>query len=177
MAFLDDIGKSFSGMGQSVAKQTKTLANTAQYNTSIAEKKRQLTKLYAELGEICYRNYREALGPDEQDLLDQIEAMQAELEDLEERLREVKGVIKCPACGADVASGAAFCTNCGTRILRENASVEPAGPEPVPAGRTCPSCGVTLPPNCRFCTNCGARVEEAGEEPEESLTQQPAGDA
>lgn len=177
MAFLDDLGKSFSGMGQSVAKQTKTLANTAQYNTSIADKKRQLTKLYAELGEICYRNYREMLGADEEELLGRIRAQQAELEELEERLREVKGVIKCPACGADVASSAAFCTSCGTRILRENASAEPAGPEPVPEGRTCPSCGAILPSNSRFCTNCGARVEEAGEEPEESLTQQPTGDA
>ncbi|MDP9243390.1 MAG: zinc-ribbon domain-containing protein, partial [Actinomycetota bacterium] len=56
----------------------------------------------------------------------------------------------CPACGAENAEGARFCSACGTAL-----------------GRTCPSCGAEVADDARFCPSCGNPLEEAGPPVEE----------
>lgn len=46
----------------------------------------------------------------------------------------------CSQCGSLVAPGAAFCGNCGTRLISSN---------------VCGRCGVTLAPGTKFCPACG----------------------
>ena len=167
MAFLDKLSKSLNSAGQSVAKQTKTFADTAQYNTSIADKKRQITKIYTEIGESYYNNHRNDVASEEQERVDRINALNLEIEGLEDKIREVKGYVKCPGCGADVAPGMTFCNVCGTRVIPE----EPA-PAPAPAMKICPSCGASVPEGSAFCTNCGSRLD-AQKEPAPSM--KPAG--
>ena len=167
MAFLDKLGKSLNSAGQSVAKQTKTFADTTQYNASIAEKKRQITKIYTELGESYYMNHRDDTAAEEQERIDRINALNQEIEGLEGKIREAKGYVKCPGCGADVAPGMTFCNVCGTRVIPE----APA-PAPAPANKICPSCGASVPEGSVFCTNCGTRLD-AQEEPAPAM--KPAG--
>ena len=31
-----------------------------------------------------------------------------------EQIQDIKGVVRCPQCGAEVQSGSAFCSSCGT---------------------------------------------------------------
>lgn len=50
-------------------------------------------------------------------------------------------LIKCSACGHDVATTAAACPNCGA---------------PTPKQTKCPSCGKAIPINSRFCPHCSA---------------------
>ncbi|RME45683.1 MAG: zinc ribbon domain-containing protein [Caldilineae bacterium] len=47
----------------------------------------------------------------------------------------------CPACGAPVAAGDAFCSQCGAAL-----------------GNRCPACDAPVAPEDRFCTHCGARL-------------------
>jgi len=49
--------------------------------------------------------------------------------------------MKCGNCGAQLAAGAAFCTECGTA-----------------ADADCPSCGCANRPHAKFCYNCGVRL-------------------
>ncbi len=91
----------------------------------------------------------------------------------------------CPACGAEVVPGEAFCANCGASLAESpippepvaeaepepaavvepeaaaepEAHVEPAteaAPPPVP---TCPACGVEVESGDAFCSACGFALE------------------
>jgi hypothetical protein len=57
----------------------------------------------------------------------------------------------CPNCGVPVVAGAAFCQNCGTRLVKE--------PEPVPV-HFCIHCGAELREGARFCPKCGETVPQ-----------------
>lgn len=49
---------------------------------------------------------------------------------------------KCPVCGQECASGAKFCSNCGTKLEQKI---------------FCSNCGAQLDPGAKFCSNCGTK--------------------
>lgn len=53
----------------------------------------------------------------------------------------------CNQCGAALADGARFCSECGTKV-----------PTETPPKRFCPSCGKKLPGESAFCPACGTRI-------------------
>lgn len=60
-------------------------------------------------------------------------------------LQQANTIAQCHACGAPIAPGAAFCSQCGA-------------PQNASTGRTCPRCGATVPETSRFCPKCGQKV-------------------
>ena len=56
--------------------------------------------------------------------------------------QQAEARMKCPGCGADCASGAKFCSNCGAPL---NQKV------------FCSNCGAELAPGAKFCSNCGTK--------------------
>lgn len=51
----------------------------------------------------------------------------------------------CPKCGANLATDALFCTNCGTKIAQPK--------------KVCPNCGARMKEDALFCEVCGTRIE------------------
>lgn len=56
-------------------------------------------------------------------------------------------ISKCANCGAQLASGAKFCPECGT-----------PNPAAVAVERHCTECGAKLAPGAKFCPDCGTKV-------------------
>ncbi len=52
--------------------------------------------------------------------------------------------MNCPACGANNANGARFCSNCGTKLAL-----------------ACSNCGAEATAGAKFCTNCGQQLPVA----------------
>ena len=52
--------------------------------------------------------------------------------------------MKCPKCGAELASGVSFCRECGAKIEKK---------------RFCRECGAALAEGVKFCSNCGAKTD------------------
>ena len=70
--------------------------------------------------------------------------------------------MKCSNCGAELADGAKFCGECGTKV---------------PTSNKCPECGAVCAPGGKFCSECGHKmsgpaaqksVESDAEEEEET---------
>jgi len=55
----------------------------------------------------------------------------------------------CQNCGAEIASGAKFCAECGAKISKQ---------ERKPKVPTCPKCGAEIESGEKFCSECGAKV-------------------
>ncbi|MGH9882376.1 MAG: zinc ribbon domain-containing protein, partial [Pyrinomonadaceae bacterium] len=54
--------------------------------------------------------------------------------------------VPCVKCGAQLQSGAKFCTECGAKQEKQR----------------CVNCQAELAAGAKFCTECGTKVEAAG---------------
>ena len=54
--------------------------------------------------------------------MERIREAQSRIEALRRELEEVKGMGKCPYCGAQVEAGKAFCGSCGARLPQPEAA-------------------------------------------------------
>ena len=87
-----------------------------------------------------------------------------------QQIQDIKGVVRCPQCGAEVQSGVAFCSSCGAPMPKV---------QPVNTGDMvrCEGCGAMNKKGVRFCTSCGkpmvhvATSETTGESVTESAVQ------
>lgn len=152
MAFFDEIGKRLTAAGQSVAQQTKNFADVTQLNSAISENEKKIAQLISDLGQIYYENHKEDGAAEGLETIQAINALYAEITENREKIKQIKGIVKCENCGADVALSAAFCNACGTRVNRESTEVPDDGQ------RRCPSCGFIVGDSA-FCTQCGTKID------------------
>lgn len=158
MAFFEQLGKKISDAGQGVAQSSRNAMDIAKLNSAINDKKRQIGQYTAALGEQYYQLHKDT--PDEAlaQLVNAITALYGEIHDCEEQIKNIRGVVKCPNCGADVPLNASFCAVCGTPAATAEKTVAPATP---PEGtRECPYCHKFVPQENKFCTFCGSKLED-----------------
>lgn len=152
MAFFDQIGKRLSDAGQTVARQTRNLADVAQLNVTIAERQREINQLYQAIGQTCFERYQNEETSVFQTQFAQIKALLEEIAQCQEKINQIKGIIPCPSCGADIPVQAQFCNVCGAKIEQAPAAQETAD------AAVCPSCGVSVSPEDLYCNHCGAKL-------------------
>lgn len=155
MAFFEQLGKKLSDAGQGVAQQTKNFAEVTRLSSAISDKEKQITQLYQSIGQAYYQSHKDDTAAEFQAETDQIKALMKEINQHQEEIKQIKGVVKCPSCGADVPFQAAFCNCCGMKMAP---SAPPAQP-PAPGTRLCPNCGTALGKDKLFCTHCGTKLE------------------
>ena len=149
MSFLDQLGKKVSDAGKGVAQQTKNLTEIARLTSVINKEKKMVAQSYTQIGKTYYENHKN--DPDAE-CAAQIALVNKSLEKIaqwREQIQRIKGIVKCPQCGAEIPYGSQFCGVCGTKIVR---------PEAAPAAasvRRCPSCGAEAAATDRFCNKCG----------------------
>ncbi len=149
MSFLDQLGKKVSDAGKGVAQQTKNLTEIARLTSVIDTEEKMVAQSYTQIGKTYYENHKN--DPDAE-CAAQIALVNKSLEKIaqwREQIQRIKGIVKCPQCGAEIPYGSQFCGVCGTKIVR---------PEAAPAAasvRRCPSCGAEAAAADRFCNKCG----------------------
>lgn len=153
MAFFEEIGKRLTNAGQNVAQQTKNLADVAQLNSAISDKEKKISQLFLNIGQLYYQGHKNDPSAEHREIIGEIDTLYEEIAQNQEKIKQIKGVIKCPNCGASVPLNAAFCNACGTKITRETTSDVNESP------RICPACHAPVGANDSFCNNCGTKVE------------------
>ena len=173
MAFLDDIDKKLTNLGQGAIQKTKEVTDSAKLSSSIKNLEGQKKDAMADLGAICYRKCRESgkeSDPEEAGVIARIDELERQLSDLRGQLQRVKGVIFCPSCHAQISPDSAFCNVCGAKI-------EHPAPAPAPtpqSGEVCHNCGAPIEPDQVFCVNCGTKIERKEPIPEPQPVPEPA---
>lgn len=116
MSLFEGLSKVISETSATAVSKTKEFAKIAQLNSAISEEEKTVHAAHAEIG----RRYVENLAAERRDLfgdqIDLIAEAQGRIEALCRELDEVKGLGKCPHCGAAVEAGKAFCGNCGAKL-------------------------------------------------------------
>ena len=155
MAFFEQLGKRITDAGQGAAQQAKNFADVTRLNSAISDKEKKIAQLYQNIGQVYYERHGSDPAPEHQQAVEEIKGLFAEIAQNQEEIKQIKGIVKCPNCGADVPLQAAFCNACGTKMPQ---STPPAAPAPAGDMQTCPSCGASLPKGNLFCTHCGAKL-------------------
>ena len=104
--------------GQGVAQQTKNLADVTRLNSAISEKERKISQLYLAIGQSYYEAHRQDAAAECPQQIEQIDQLHEEIAQHREEIKQIKGVVKCSACGAEIPLHAAFCNVCGAKWFR-----------------------------------------------------------
>ena len=115
------------------------------------------TQLYIEIGQAYYEHHKIDPQGEEIERIQKISSLNAEILECKENIKQIKGVTKCPNCGADVSLDAAFCNACGTKIPPA-AKVEDISSNE--SGALCPKCHNPVTAGNAFCNHCGTKIEQ-----------------
>ena len=96
MAFLDDLSRKLTQVGQEAASQTKVFAETTRINAKISDEERQLNAMFMQLG----RNYFDANKDDPTaafaDTINNIKDAIHRIEVYRGDIRRARGMVTCP---------------------------------------------------------------------------------
>lgn len=130
MAFFDDLSKKLTQAGQATIQKTKEIADITRINSNISDEEKRINNFYTEIGKLYVSLHSEDFENDFTSMFDGINAAQAKIKELKKELEQIKGVKKCPNCGAEVNNEAVFCSGCGGKMPQEE---QEAGEEPAVA--------------------------------------------
>lgn len=149
MSLFDEIGKKITNAGQETATKAKKFTEISKLNSLIGDKEKEISNLFVELGHFYYERSKNEESPEE--TVKQINRIYEEIETYKKQIGEIKGIGRCPQCGAEVTNGAAFCNSCGAKL---NDGLEKSEGE-----KRCPQCGMNVDESDLFCNSCGNKLE------------------
>lgn len=158
MPFFEQLGKQINDLGQRAVTSTGTFVEVTRLNDSINSIRLQLPIQYRKLGEAYYSLFNDGSGtPKLQSYVDAINTKFAEIAECQDAIKRAKGIEQCQSCGAEVAAGSSFCSNCGARIVK----ILPSDDTSI-----CPKCGASVSVDDLFCMACGTDLHKDKNETE-----------
>ena len=114
----EELGKKLKKFSQDTVTEVQKMNEVRQLNGKISDEKKLLNRLYLEMGQKLYDTYKDVELPlDEFDSdFRKIRERYVAIDLLQEKIRNVKGVVLCPCCNMEVAAGDRYCTNCGNKM-------------------------------------------------------------
>lgn len=111
MAFIDDVKK----VTKSIAQKTGDLMEISKLNLSISQEKDKIGRLYSEIGKAVYEKYKAGNDLGFGEKCASIAEIERKIDELQQKLCELKNVKKCPSCGAELSMDSAYCPKCGAK--------------------------------------------------------------
>lgn len=114
----EELGKKLKKFSQDTMTEVQKMNEVRQLNGKISDEKKLLNRLYLEMGQKLYDTYKDVELPLEEFDGDfrKIRERYVAIDLLQEKIRNVKGVVLCTCCNMEVAAGDRYCTNCGNKM-------------------------------------------------------------
>lgn len=157
MAFFEDLGKKISETSQGVVQKTKDTAEVMRLNSAISDAEKKITAIYTKIGEIYCEKKADSAEPDFAELVAAVKELKVNINNYNEQINKLKGLIFCPNCNAALPPETIFCSLCGTRMPQEVS-------QPKTDEKLCPSCGAPVKEGMAFCTSCGLKLGEVAQQ-------------
>lgn len=148
----------FLRAAHTVAQQTRELAEVNRLNKGISDKERKISQLFLMMGQSYFERHKNDDTAEELERIEEIKALNAEILVNREKIKQIKGVVKCASCGADVPLNAAFCNACGAKVNRAEHMTDNSEEVCI-----CPNCQAVVEKGNLFCSRCGAKTEYTNE--------------
>lgn len=130
MSILDETVVKAKEVLDIAGKKTNDIISVQKMKMNIASMKSQLSKLYEDLGRLCYDNGQsDTPSAVMLEIMTEIENKLAEIKSTENKLADLRGEKLCPACGTKNVNEAGYCSKCGTQLAAATASEAAAADE------------------------------------------------
>ena len=163
MALWDDLSKKASETTAKAVQQAKVLSETSRLNGMISDEEKKINNNYYQIGKLYATIHAANYEVEFAGMISGIIESEQKINEYRKQIQEIKGVLRCEKCGAEVAKGVAFCSSCGSPMPK--VEVQDFGKY-----ETCSGCGAKVEKGMRFCTFCGkpmaVQVVSASEQPE-----------
>ena len=117
MDFFNKLAETITDTSKVVAQKAKDVAEVSRINSQISAEESRINAAYLSIGKRFYEeNAGEVMEAYIQDF-SVINESKAKIQNLKERLKQLKGVCKCHQCGAEVPANSAFCSFCGAKLI------------------------------------------------------------
>ena len=157
MGIFDKIGKKVSDAGQKTIQKTKEMSDTVKLNSGIAEEEKKMNDWYCQIGKLYVSIHSTDFEDEFQELVYAIQESEVKIASYRKQIQNLNGVQCCVSCGAEMQKDAAFCTICGTPMLKDEKSE-------VSDTEVCTHCGTKIKKGNAFCVCCGTPIAEKKEE-------------
>lgn len=135
MSRFDEFVDEFVFMAKNAAdvatKKTGEVVEVSKIRYQMKQVEWEIEKAYAKLGAIVYEAKKSTDNFDEvtQLAISEIDDLKERYDNLAEKMRMYKNVVKCPGCGRENDIADSFCSRCGSPLITE---VKGSKPEAAP---------------------------------------------
>ena len=116
MDFFDNLGKKLTNASQSAVQKTKEVADITKLSAEVSTEERKLNDCYNAIGKLYvslhHDDYEEAF----EKYFKFVKEYEARIQDCKQQIKDIKGIMTCEKCGADIPAGSMFCGKCGAPV-------------------------------------------------------------
>lgn len=154
MAFWDNLSQKASETTAKAMQKAKEMSDIAKLNSVISEEETKINNTYYQIGKLYVAMHSHDHEEEFTGMIASLMESEEKIRTCRQQIQDIKGVIRCPQCGAEIQSGAAFCSSCGTPMPK----VQPVNTDDLVR---CEGCGAMVKKGVRFCTSCGKPMVQA----------------
>lgn len=117
MSVLDNLTKRVTDTAKAAAKKSGNMVEVTRLNMNIGNEEDKIKKIYTEIGKIIYDEHLEG-GTVSETLLEHcgsIDAINKNIDEMKQKILELRNVKACPECGIELEMEMAFCYKCGRK--------------------------------------------------------------
>lgn len=148
MAFFDNLGKKASETTAKAMQKAKEMSDISKLNSMISDEEQKINNAYYQIGKLYATIHLHDYEEEFSGIIAAIGEAEGNVRSYRQQIQDIKGVVRCTQCGAEVRLGVAFCSSCGASIPE----IHPVNADDLVR---CESCGVMVKKGVRFCTTCG----------------------
>lgn len=148
MAFWDNLSQKASETTVKAVQRAKEMSDIAKLNSMISEEEAKINNTYFQVGKLYVAMHPHDHEDEFVGMITSLVEAEEKIKNYRQQIQDIKGVVRCSQCGAEVQSGVAFCSSCGAPMPK----VQSINTDDLVR---CEGCGVMVKKGVRFCTSCG----------------------
>lgn len=133
MDFFSKLGSKITDTTDKVAQKTKDVVELGKFKSQISAEENRIQTAFLEIGKKFFEKNAGEVGEEFVEDFNIINEARAKIAELSNMIMDIKGTYNCPNCGTEVATDAAFCANCGSKLEPPTKAEEATTVEETPA--------------------------------------------
>lgn len=150
------VSKTVTKTYKAATETSGKLIGEAKLRMQIASENDKISEKLEQIGAAVYEDFKagETNYADFEDLCKEIEEAEASVQEMRNKILEMKKMKQCNVCGTEISANDRYCSKCGAEqeIPQETEKNEPV--------EKCPYCDAKLAKDATFCAACGTKLEE-----------------